>query len=286
MENTLSNSEYDMPGASIIDDDDFIPIHPDWRKKYYKKAFGKRVIAYILDIFTTSILAYIPILIFIPNPENGETYDLWVYIFQYSLYFVIYAIMESSKWKGTFGKRIMQIEVSDDYGNAISFWRSIARNFLKLITSYSYIFIIPFIIQIFTYRKSGKLFHDYFSKTIIGERMNNSAINIEELSVDDINKEVSKGTKIVVFQYCFSIIIMSFKRESNSYFIKAGESTLKYSIGFTLITLIFGWWGIPWGPIYSVKALYSNITGGKDITQNVLLSMNSISQVNQPITSV
>ncbi len=99
--------------------------------------------------------------------------------------------------------------------------------------------------------------------------------NIEGLSVDDINKELRNGAKFVVFQYCFSIVVMTFKRGSDIYFVKADESTVKHSIGYTLITILFGWWGFPWGPIYSVGVLYTNLSGGKDITQEVLNSMNS-----------
>ena len=99
--------------------------------------------------------------------------------------------------------------------------------------------------------------------------------NIEGLSIQEINNELSNGAKFVVFQYCFSIIIMTFKRSSDVYFIKAGESTASHSIGFTLLTFILGWWGIPWGPIYSIGALYTNFTGGKNVTQEVLHSMNS-----------
>ena len=102
--------------------------------------------------------------------------------------------------------------------------------------------------------------------------------NIEGLSIDDINRELSNGAKFVIFEYCFSIIILTFKRGSDIYFIKAGESTVNHSIGFTLITLIFGWWGIPWGPIYSIGALYSNLTGGKNVTVEVLNSINSDNQ--------
>lgn len=99
--------------------------------------------------------------------------------------------------------------------------------------------------------------------------------NIEGLSIADINKELNKGAKFVVFQYCFSIIVMTFKRGSDIYFIKAGDSTVKHSIGYTLLTLIFGWWGIPWGPIYTIGALYSNLSGGKDVTVEVINSMNA-----------
>jgi hypothetical protein len=104
--------------------------------------------------------------------------------------------------------------------------------------------------------------------------------NLEGLSNDQINMELQKGAKFVVFQYCFSILIMTFKRPTDIYFIKAGESTVKYSIGYTLLTLVFGWWGFPWGPIYTIGSLIKNIGGGKDITQEILHSLNSSAEQN------
>lgn len=98
--------------------------------------------------------------------------------------------------------------------------------------------------------------------------------NIKGLSINEINSELIYGGKFVVFQSCFSIIVMSFKRESDIYFIKAGESTIKYSIIFTLLTLICGWWGFPWGPIWSIKIIYSNLSGGKSVTKEVLSVIN------------
>lgn len=102
--------------------------------------------------------------------------------------------------------------------------------------------------------------------------------NIEGLSVDEINRELNNGAKFVVFQYCISIVIMTFRRGSNVYFIRQGESTINFSLGFTLITLFLGWWGIPWGPIYSIGSIYNNIRGGKDVTQEVLDQLNSVNQ--------
>ncbi|MEO1375795.1 MAG: hypothetical protein AAFW70_16065, partial [Cyanobacteria bacterium J06635_10] len=52
----------------------------------------------------------------------------------------------------------------------------------------------------------------------------------------------ANGGKFVVFLYCFSLVVITFKRSSNIYFIKAGEGTLKKSIKFTLISLFLGWW--------------------------------------------
>lgn len=99
--------------------------------------------------------------------------------------------------------------------------------------------------------------------------------NLEGLTTDDINRELSHGAKFIVFQYCISIIVMTFRRNSDIYFIKAGEPAVVRGLSFTALSLFLGWWGIPWGPIYTIGSLYTNLTGGKDITQEVLNSMNA-----------
>ena len=98
-------------------------------------------------------------------------------------------------------------------------------------------------------------------------------IGTEGMSGEDIARELDRGGKFVVFEYTISIILMTFKRASKVRFVKAGEGTFMASMPYTLITLCFGWWGIPWGPIYSFMALFSNLSGGKDVTADVLASM-------------
>lgn len=99
--------------------------------------------------------------------------------------------------------------------------------------------------------------------------------NIEGMTTEEINLEISSGAKFVIFQYCFSIIVMTFKRSSDIYFIKSGERTYKHSFEYTLLSFVVGWWGIPWGPIYTISSIYSNLRGGKDVTKQVIQSFNS-----------
>lgn len=98
-------------------------------------------------------------------------------------------------------------------------------------------------------------------------------IGLDGMTVEDVNKELGNGAKFVVFLYCFSIIILTFKRSSNIYFIKSGENTLKKSLKFTFISLFLGWWGIPWGIIYTIQSLVTNFRGGKDITPQVMSAL-------------
>jgi hypothetical protein len=94
--------------------------------------------------------------------------------------------------------------------------------------------------------------------------------NIDGLSLKEIKGLIQQGAKFVIFPYAISIIIMSFKRNSSIYFIRPNENSFKYSYAHFGVNILFGWWGIPWGPIYTIGALFSHITGGKDITQIVL----------------
>ena len=94
--------------------------------------------------------------------------------------------------------------------------------------------------------------------------------NTEGLSVSQIRDLVQQGGKFVIFPYTISFLIMTLKRSSDIYFIRPDENTFKYSYGYVLLNLILGWWGIPWGPIYTIGALYNHVTGGKDFTEAVL----------------
>jgi|ERR1043165_3047747 hypothetical protein len=93
--------------------------------------------------------------------------------------------------------------------------------------------------------------------------------NIEGLTIRDLQNEVDRGGKFVVFSYTISILVMTFKNPTDIYFVRADESALKHSWPYLLLTLVAGWWGIPWGPIYSLWSI-GQAFGGKDITLEVM----------------
>lgn len=97
---------------------------------------------------------------------------------------------------------------------------------------------------------------------------------VEGMTVAEVQSEITKGGRFVIFQYCISILIITFKRSSDIYFIKAGDGTLGLSIGYTLVTLLLGWWGIPWGPIYTIGAIITNFSGGKDVTKEMMTTLS------------
>jgi len=97
---------------------------------------------------------------------------------------------------------------------------------------------------------------------------------IEGMTVDEINHEYARGGRFVFYQFCISAVFMSFKRSSSIYFIKGGHSKVAKGLPFTLLSFVAGWWGIPWGPIWTIATMITNLGGGKDVTDTVLTSIN------------
>lgn len=108
-------------------------------------------------------------------------------------------------------------------------------------------------------------------------------VGLEEIqSGTHLQMELQKGGKFVLYQYCISLLVITFRRSSNIYFIRSEDNAIVKGLPFTLLSLALGWWGIPWGPIYTITSIWTNFQGGKDVTKEVLASMASASQAPTP----
>lgn len=99
---------------------------------------------------------------------------------------------------------------------------------------------------------------------------------IEGMSPDRLQFEIQRGAKLVFYQYAISVFVMSFRRSSDMYYIPAGESAVTKGLPWSLITLVAGWWGIPWGPVFTVQALVTNFRGGKDVTAELSARLTQV----------
>lgn len=104
---------------------------------------------------------------------------------------------------------------------------------------------------------------------------------IQGLTVINIQDEINDGGKFVIYRYCISIIILSFKRSSDIYFTKSNQSRVTHGLQWSLLSILLGWWGIPWGIIYTIGALVTNFKGGKNVTAEVMKFIHS--QTNGPV---
>lgn len=72
------------------------------------------------------------------------------------------ALLMSSQWQATLGKKILNLRVTDEAGNRISFARATGRHFAKYLSSF---LLIGYIMAAFTDRK--RALHDIIAGTVV-----------------------------------------------------------------------------------------------------------------------
>src|SRR5262249_21108847 len=96
---------------------------------------------------------------------------------------------------------------------------------------------------------------------------------ISGMTPQEISFELNRGAKFVRYRYCFSALVVTVMQGTDIYFVPAKDSRIKKGLPWTVLTLLAGWWGIPWGPIRSIQSLVINLRGGDDVTAAVAQAM-------------
>ncbi len=95
-------------------------------------------------------------------------------------------------------------------------------------------------------------------------------VGIEGLSVDEMRARIGRGAKFVIFSYTISLLVVTFRRSSEVHFLGPNDSPLLKGLPYTCLSFFFGWWGFPWGFIYTPMAIVENLSGGKNVTAEVM----------------
>ena len=98
-------------------------------------------------------------------------------------------------------------------------------------------------------------------------------MNIDGLTAGDIQHEVDNGSRFVYFCCTISLIIVTFRPTSGVYLLRSRKNSTTRVL-FTLLSFLFGWWGIPSGPKHTIAAIITNLRGGKDVTGQVMATVN------------
>lgn len=76
--------------------------------------------------------------------------------------------------------------------------------------------------------------------------------------------KVTAQPRYTIFYEVKSFLL--FTQRSTKQGVFCSECAGKQALKSTAITWLLGWWGVPWGPIYSIQALFINMLGGKQPT--------------------
>jgi uncharacterized RDD family membrane protein YckC len=142
--------------------------------------FWWRVLAYIIDVIVVAVPFNLLAgsmgfgLPMMADPERMSPAQLQAYISTLTSYqgislvvaWLYFAILESSSWQGTVGKKVLGILVTDHNGQRIGFGRATGRYFAKILSAI--ILLIGFMMVGWTQRKQG--LHDMIASTLCVRR--------------------------------------------------------------------------------------------------------------------
>jgi hypothetical protein len=94
-------------------------------------------------------------------------------------------------------------------------------------------------------------------------------LGAEHLSAREQLRLIGAGARCVRFELCISCLCFTWRRQTAIHWLAPGDGGLLRGLPYSLVTLLFGWWGLPWGLVQTPLALYTNCAGGYDVTPEV-----------------
>jgi hypothetical protein len=94
------------------------------------------------------------------------------------------------------------------------------------------------------------------------------------VSPDELRDPVRRGWRCVRFEFCVSFVVATVRRQSPVYLTERWQERYLYGLGYNAVALLLGPWGVPWGVVWTARALWTNLTGGGDVTDAVLAQLD------------
>lgn len=86
----------------------------------------------------------------------------------------------------------------------------------------------------------------------------------------ELRDRVRAGWRCVRFESCYSLVFVTVRRQSRVYLTERWQQRYLYGLGYSVAALLAGPWGVPWGVVWTARAVWTNLTGGVDVTDAVL----------------
>jgi hypothetical protein len=82
----------------------------------------------------------------------------------------------------------------------------------------------------------------------------------------DVQASPEEGGRLVFYEVCISLVFVTLRWPSRPHRLRPGEWGLWRGLPYALVTLLLGWWGLPWGLVYVPLVLWTNLSGGRELT--------------------
>ena len=92
---------------------------------------------------------------------------------------------------------------------------------------------------------------------------------------EELRTRVEAGARCVRFEFCFSLLFVTVRRQSHVYLTHSWQQRYLCGLWYSVLSLLLGPWGIPWGLLWTLWAVWVNTTGGVDCTSEVVAWLNA-----------
>jgi len=107
---------------------------------------------------------------------------------------------------------------------------------------------------------------DYTQRTeATAEARTEAAAEVRHYKCEKCGRQDS-SLRVSIFLGVLSLFVVTYKKAYA--YILCAKCRIKYSLLFNLEVFLLGWWGFPWGPVYSIEALFENMKGGEQPKRN------------------
>jgi len=93
---------------------------------------------------------------------------------------------------------------------------------------------------------------------------------IREGTNQDVLAQVNRGARLILYRYAIAFVVLSFLRPSDVFCVPPGRNRIIPGLRYSLLSLVAGWWSLPSGIVFTLKALFRNFCGGVDVTDKVV----------------
>jgi hypothetical protein len=98
-------------------------------------------------------------------------------------------------------------------------------------------------------------------------------MTLDAMEAGAVRERVARGWRCVRFQRCTSVLVATIRHESRVYVTETWQERYLRGLGYSLASVALGPWGVPWGLVLTVQSLWINLTGGIDVTDEVLAQL-------------
>jgi hypothetical protein len=91
-------------------------------------------------------------------------------------------------------------------------------------------------------------------------------VGADKMSRQQFEATLRAGGRLVFYEYCVSLLVVTLRCPSPVYLLQPGEAGVWRGLPYSLVSFLFGWWGLPMGLVYTPLTLMTNLSGGRDVT--------------------